>query len=158
MSDKDHKPPSKLHIFKASWMSIVILVASLAFVAESLTLKGDAGKYPLVVGLITATLCLLDLVIRFLIRRDVNKGHIGTLEDSLGVKLLIGAWIAATLALFYVIGVVATVAISGAAYFHLFVCRSLVKSALIGLAHAVAFWVAFDLLAGFNLYEGIFLN
>ncbi len=155
MSDTKQKSASKWPILETSWMSIAILIFSLAFVAESLTLKGDAGKYPLVVGLITAALCVLDLAARCLSRHAQSDDGIGILADRLSDKLLICSWIAATLVCFYVLGVIATVAVSGTVYFRLFVTGNSLKAMLIGLTHALAFWVAFDLLAGFNLYTGI---
>ena len=121
MSDMTQKSHSKRRALEAPWMPVAIFVASLAFVAESLTLKGDAGKYPLVVGLITAALCVMDLAARFLKRHRVNEDHTGILVRRLGEKLLISAWVAATLVSFYVVGVIATVAISGTVYF---VCLS----------------------------------
>ena len=136
-------------------MSFAILVISLMFVAESLTLKGDAAKYPLVVGIITAALSLIDLAGRYMRRDDLNENHLGLLADRLGQKLLIGAWLAVTFASFYVLGIITTVALSGAVYFRLFVTPNLLLALLIGVAHALAFWVAFDLLAGFNLYTGL---
>ena len=155
-SDRNTTHDGMARFFESSWMSVAILVVSLLFVAESLTLKGDAAKYPLVVGLVTAALSLIDLVSRYAHRHALNDDHVGLLVDRLGQKLLIGGWLAATVASFYVLGILVTVAISGAIYFRLFVTTSLFKALLIGLAHALAFWVAFDLLAGFNLYTGLF--
>jgi hypothetical protein len=157
MPDPKKKSSGSIARFWASsWLSGAILVVSMMFVAESLTLKGDAAKYPLVVGLITAALSLIDLAGRYLGRHDLNEDHIGFLTDRLGQKLLISGWLAATITSFYVLGIIATVALSGAVYFRLFVTENLFKALLIGLAHALAFWVAFDLLAGFNLYNGLF--
>lgn len=157
MSDQSRNTSRCMARFlEASWMSLAILLISLLFVAESLTLKGDAAKYPLTVGLITAALSVIDLAGRYLRRRDVNEDHLGLMADRLGQKLLIGGWLAATLASFYVLGIIATVALSGTIYFRIFVTGNLLKALLIGLAHALAFWVAFDLLAGFNLYSGLF--
>ena len=147
---------SMMRFLEGSWISFAILIVSLLFVAESYTLKGDAAKYPLVVGLITATLSLFDLVSRNLHRHGVKEDHLGLMADQLGQKLLIGSWLAATLASFYVLGIFTTVALSGAVYFRLFVTANILKAILIGLAHALAFWIAFDLLAGFNLYKGLF--
>lgn len=146
---------SMARFLEASWMSFAILVISLMFVAESLTLKGDAAKYPLVVGIITAALTLIDLAGRYMRRYDLNENHLGLLADRLGQKLLIGVWLAVTFASFYVLGIITTVALSGAVYFRLFVTPNLLQALLIGAAHALAFWVAFDLLAGFNLYTGL---
>jgi hypothetical protein len=157
MSDPHRKPASRLADFlETSWVSLAILIVSLLFVAESLTLRGDAASYPLVVGLITAALSLVDLAGRYLRRHDVDTDHLGLLADRLGQKLVIGGWLTATFVSFYVLGIIATVALSATIYFRLFVTGNLVKALLIGLAHTLAFWVAFDLLAGFNLYTGLF--
>lgn len=134
---------------------MAILAVGLLFVAESLTLRGDAGKYPLVVGLITAGLCVIDIAGRYLGR---HKGGDRAARPAarLGQNLLVGGWIAATLVSFYLLGIIGTIALSGTVYFRLFVTPNLLHAGLIGLAHALAFWVAFDLLAGFNLYSGLF--
>lgn len=138
----------------ANWANLTILAVCLLFLRESLTLRGDAGRYPLVVAVITSALVLLDMA-GHAMRSAAGAARGGDTPD-LKRRLLAGRWVALTLALFYAIGVIAAIAVAATLYFYLFVFRRPLPALLTGLAHAGAFWLAFDVLAGFRLHPGIF--
>lgn len=152
MSETPLPPPSILRAILSNWVTIGILLLSLAFVAEALTLRGDAGRFPIAVGLCTAILAAIELIQSC---RSPGLQAEPTKPGPLQDKLLIGSWFVATLALFYVLGILIGIAISGTVYFYLFARKRLHWAVIAGLAHTAFFWIAFDLLAGFRLYGGI---
>ena len=108
----------------------------------------------MVVAVITAALVLLDMANHAL--RPTAEAEPPAEPTGWALKLLASGWIALTLVLFYVIGVIAAIGVAATLYFYLFVFRRPLPALLAGLAHAGAFWLAFDLLAGFRLHPGIF--
>lgn len=140
---------------KHSWVPAGILFIAVCFIVGGSQLRGDAGLYPVAVGIITAVLAAFELVQRLLHRSDsldaadtARRLHI----------LLILAWFLGTILALYVLGVLLGIAISATLYFRIFAGFGFGASAGIGLSHTAFFWIVFEILAGFRLYQGLFFG
>lgn len=135
-----------------NWVTITILLVSIGFVAEASTFKGDSAKFPTAVGIATALLALIDLIQSLRMRKGREDDHdvVPTAQ-----KFMVGGWIALTIGLFYVVGILCGIAISAIVYFYVFARLNLFLAMMAGLGHSAFFWIAFDLLAGFRLYGGL---
>ncbi len=148
---------SAWRFFERVWVPALICAVSIVFVVEAQALRGDGGKFPTVVGALSACLAFVELVLQAF----APKPQSGLASDAdpswaeFQKKVLLALWFVLTLGAFYVVGVLAAIAISAALYHLVFARRGVVWAFVFGLSHAVFFWVAFDLLAGFQLYGGV---
>ena len=149
MADRTDTP----RIIERTWLASTILLLAVLFVVGAQGFSGDAARFPTVVGALTALLAAAELVFRLRDRSPAHQDQVA--GPDLNRKLLLGGWALITLSGFYVLGVIAAIMISATLYFYVFVWRRLVWSVAAGLSHALFFWVAFELLAGFRLYQGI---
>lgn len=135
-----------------NWVTVTILLVSIGFIAEASTFQGDSAKFPTAVGISTALLALIDLI-RSLRMRKLRKADHDVVPTT--QRLMVGCWIALTIGLFYVVGVLGGIGISAIAYFYIFTRLNLSLVIIVGLGHSAFFWIVFDLLAGFRLYGGL---
>ncbi len=148
MADRTGTP----RIVERTWLASTILLLAVLFVVGAQGFSGDAAHFPTVVGTLTALLAAAELMFRL---RDRSPAQDQIAGSDLNRKLLLGGWALITLSSFYGLGVIATIMISATLYFYVFVWRRLIWSIAAGLGHALFFWIAFELLAGFRLYQGV---
>lgn len=133
--------------------ALAVALLALLFVWGASGLRGDAGRFPALVGGITALLALTEAGIRAVSRQVYGAPPRGQAEQRRRAALLL-SWFAATLAGLYFLGVVPATAVFAALYFRLFAGWRLLPSLAAGGAMAAAFWIGFGLIAGFRLHQG----
>lgn len=138
-----------------SWFTAAIGVVAICFALGALGYSGDAKKFPLVVGILTFVLSVIELI---LIRRD---GALPSAPEAVeesperrNRQLLLAGWFVLTVAGLYTLGLLVAAFVSTAVYFFVFVDRKPLRAIAFGGAHAAFLWLVFDVFAGFRLYEG----
>lgn len=134
--------------------ALAVAVLAGLFVAGSWSLRGDAGRFPQLVGTITAVLALAEALARGLAPTVYGVPPPADRAGRRRAALLLG-WFAAALTGLYGLGVVAGTALFAAIYFRLFAGWRAGGSLLAGLGLAAFFWIVFRLFAGFRLHEGV---
>jgi len=132
---------------------IALCLLGVGFAAIAQGFRGDAWKFPTVVGVLTAALAAVELV--RLLRSDPREGAAPADPGARRRGAMLAAWFAAALAGVYVAGLLVAVAVATALYARAFLGAGPLRAGAAGLAHALFFWVAFELLAGFRLWGGI---
>lgn len=137
-------------------MLAVALFAGL-FVVGSWSLRGDAGRFPQLVGTITVLLALAEALARSLSPQVYGVPDRASASERRKAAVLL-LWFGAALAGLYALGVLVATALFTAIYFRLFAEWRAGMSLLAGLVLAAFFWLAFRVLAGFRLHDGILLG
>lgn len=140
--------------FKRSWFTVAIGAIAVSFAVGALGYSGDAQKFPLVVGVLTAILALAELVLAGLGRSVAQAEGGGDYAVGHPKSIMLAVWFVATVAGLYSLGLLIAAFCSTALYFFIFVDRKPVWAVAFGVAHCAFIWLAFDVLAGFRLYQG----
>ena len=142
-----------LGLLRQSWFTVAIGAIAVCFAIGALGYSGDAQKFPLVVGVLTAILAAAELVLaglgRSAVRADGGDAAGGSVKS-----FMLAVWFTATVAGLYMLGLLIAAFCSTAVYFFIFVDRKPVWAVAFGVAHCAFIWLAFDVLAGFRLYQG----
>lgn len=135
------------------WLLVAACLIGVAFAAIAQGFRGDAWKFPTVVGVLTAALAAAELV--KLLRADPEEGAAPADPALRRRGAILALWFAATLAGVYVAGLLVTVGVATALYMRAILGAAPLHAGAAGLAHALFFWAAFERLAGFRLWGGI---
>lgn len=148
------------------WLTVVFVLVGVYFALEALNFRGNAVPFPFYTGLCVVALAVAELVRGYAsASRDTEtmqtKASVPE-EDSLHVSWQLEAkswvWFLSAVVLVYLIGILPSALLSGAAYSVVFLGCSILRGSLWGMAMAVSLWLIFAQLAGFELYWGIFLH
>lgn len=150
----EHKHISWKRRLDAAWFPILIGITALTFVYVGSGYRGDAGRFPVLVGWITAVLALFEAISRLRALRPEDLPSAVPLPVFRHAAAIL-LWFGGLFVCLYLIGVIATIALLGAIYFYALAELRLLPSVMAGLAHAAFFHVAFGLLAGFRLFPGV---
>ncbi|MFN3643609.1 MAG: hypothetical protein ACK4TB_11900 [Gemmobacter sp.] len=134
--------------------ALVVAGLAAAFAWGASGLRGDVGRFPLLVGTITAVLALAEAAVRALAAPPPAAPEPAGPASRRRAALLL-AWFAGTLAGLWLIGVVAGTALWASIYFRLFAGLRLLPALAAGAGLAGAFHVGFGLLAGLRLHSGL---
>ena len=144
-----------MNVIGSNWFLIAITIVAAMFVVGAMDLKGEAAQFPTAVGVFTIALALIELIARL---RTPPTAAPTEADNDLQSIVIVGVWFLATLGSFYVVGILPAIGLSAAAYFRIFIWGNLFKATVAGIGHAIVFWVVFDLLAGFRLYQGLIIQ
>lgn len=154
-SDAPRGVANRFAVLARSWLTAVIGLLAICFILGALDYSGDAKKFPIVVGIITAILAAIELVLAGKGRASPTERETRqTSADERYRALLLAGWFVVTVGGLYLLGLLATAFMATAVYFYVFVDRGPLRAIAFGGAHAALLWLAFDVLAGFRLYEG----
>lgn len=148
------KTRGALGFLNRAWFTIFVGAIAVAFAIGALGYSGDAQKFPLMVGVLTAALVLAELVLVGMGKSTAGTDGGAGLAGGRMKSFMLAIWFAATVGGLYMLGLLVAAFLSTAAYYFIFVDRKPLWAFAFGVAHCAFIWLAFDLLAGFRLYEG----
>ncbi len=143
----------RLQRYEAILAALALAAVAALFAYAAGGLRGDAGRFPQLVGGITAALALAEALARALAARAYGAPPRSPRAVRWRAALLL-AWFAGTLAGLYLLGVVAGTALCAAVYFRLFAGLRLLPALAGGATLAAFFYLGFGLMAGFRLHPG----
>ena len=159
----DTTPPK----IRSVWPPLLILAVSLGYVVWAQDYGRVARLMPVLVGVATAVLAVLDLLSRFdgrlgaalrlTLGADFNNREMPH-DPRLGREVALFGWMLGCLVAIWLIGILPTVPLFIAGYMRLWGQRPWLVSILSGVAVLAFVTFVFELLLGTQLYRGLLLG
>lgn len=131
----------------------VAVVAGL-FVVGASGIRGDAGRFPQLVGTIVVLLALAEAIVRALSPQFCAVPPRRNASDRWRAMIILG-WFTATISGFYLLGVVVSTIVFTTVYYCIIAGWRFLPSLAVAGMMALAFWIVFSLMAGFRLHSGV---